>query len=289
MKARLGFSILLILSTLGLGWYWIHQNTLVPVPLAAASGLFVRANPEFGEDSARLEALLPAGPGLEAFLATQSDLALVEKAPDGTWAGQLVSELEVSRHGKRWRITLHPDWKLQNGSLLDATQVAGVIKPEVQALGGELTVYEPSTLLIQFKTRHEDAPGSLARWRVPGSGPFLRKGNSLVRFDGFKYGKAGLAALTVVTDPALLESRAWADGLAAKRWAWATFPGQVGPQDMARARLAPYDEFRMKDGSVWFLSRRLRRLRPNTGEWTRTRIFGAWKGAMDLPYDPLGM
>jgi len=40
---------------------------------------------------------------------------------------------------------------------------------------------------------------------------------------------------------------------------------------------------------VWFLSRRMRRLRPDPEDWTRTRLFGAWKGAMDLPYDPLGM
>ena len=63
----------------------------------------------------------------------------------------------------------------------------------------------------------------------------------------------------------------------------------MAPEDMARVRLAPYDELRMKDGSVWFLSRRMRRLRPEQEDWTRTRLFGAWKGAMDLPYDPLGM
>jgi hypothetical protein len=90
-------------------------------------------------------------------------------------------------------------------------------------------------------------------------------------------------------DPALMESRAWAESLAAARWTWAVFPGKVEPDDMAKVRLAQYDEFRMKDGSVWFLSRRMRRLRPNTEDWTRTRFFGAWKGAMDLPYDPLGM
>jgi hypothetical protein len=84
-------------------------------------------------------------------------------------------------------------------------------------------------------------------------------------------------------------SRAWAESLSSARWAWTVFPGKVTPEDMAKVRLAPYDEFRMKDGSVWFLSRRLRRLRPNTDDWTHTRLFGVWKGAMDLPYDPLGM
>jgi hypothetical protein len=132
-------------------------------------------------------------------------------------------------------------------------------------------------------------PGLLAQWRVAGTGPFRRSGQTLTRFDGFLHGRAGVAGLSVASDPALLESRAWADGLAAGRWAWAVFPGQVAPEDMARVRLAPYDEFRMKDGSVWFLSRRLRRFRPDREDWTRTRLFGAWKGAMDLPYDPLGL
>ena len=124
MKARLASSILLILSVLAGGAYWLHQNTLVPVPLLDGRSLFAKANPEYGEDAALLEALLPVGPGLEAFLATQSDLSLLEKAPSGEWAGQLVSELEISRHGRRWRITLKRDWPLQDGSNLDATRVA---------------------------------------------------------------------------------------------------------------------------------------------------------------------
>ncbi len=57
---------------------------------------------------------------------------------------------------------------------------------------------------------------------------------------------------------------------------------------MAKARLAPYDEFRLKDGTVWFLSRRMRRLRPDAADWTRTRLFGAWQSSTELPYDPLG-
>ncbi len=64
------------------------------------------------------------------------------------------------------------------------------------------------------------------------------------------------------------------------------FPGQVAPEAMAKVRRAPYDEFRLQDSSVGFLSRRLR---PHAGDWTRTRLFGAWQGAMDLPYDPLGL
>jgi hypothetical protein len=124
---------------------------------------------------------------------------------------------------------------------------------------------------------------------VPGSGPFVRQGTSLVRFDGFIHGKAGVVGLTVDTEPTHRESRAWAEGLASARWAWAVFPGNILPEDMAKVRLAPYDEIHLKDGSVWFLSRRLRRLRPQAEDWTHTRLFGAWKGAMDLPYDPLGL
>ena len=156
-------------------------------------------------------------------------------------------------------------------------------------MGGEIRGVDPATLIFQFKTRQDDPLGCLSRWRIPGTGPFIRQGNTLIRFDGFIHGKAGIAGLTVATDPPLFESRAWAEGLVSRRWAWTVFPGKVASEDMAKVRMASYDELRMKDGSVWFLSRRMRRLRPNAEDWTRTRLFGAWKGAMDLPYDPLGM
>jgi hypothetical protein len=289
MKPRLVLSIVLVLAALAVAGYLAYQNTLVPIPLAEGRERYVRASSEFGEDAARLDVLMPVGPGLESLLAGQSDLPLVEKLPAGAWAGQLASGLQVTRHGRRWRIILRPGWPMQDGTTLDAARVAMVPGPEVQRMGGEVRVIDPVTLDFQFKARPDDPLGCLSRWRVPGTGPFIRQGKTLTRFDGFIYGRAGIAALTVVTDPALLESHAWAEGLASARWAWTVFPGQVAPADMAKARLAPYDEFRMKDGSVWFLSRRLRRLRPDTEDWTRTRLFGAWKGAMDLPYDPLGM
>ena len=38
-----------------------------------------------------------------------------------------------------------------------------------------------------------------------------------------------------------------------------------------------------------YTARALRRLRPDPTDWTRTRLFGAWQGSLDLPYDPLGM
>ena len=173
--------------------------------------------------------------------------------------------------------------------MLDAARMAKALAPELERLGGVSRPAGAAVLELRFKAPQDRLPAQLARWRIPGSGPFRRQGTTLLRFDGFSRGRAGLAGLTVLTDPALMESRAWAEGLASGRWAWAVFPGQIDPADMAKVRLAPYDEIRMKDGSVWFLSRRLRRLRPDASDWTRTRIFGAWKGAMDLPYDPLGL
>ena len=289
MRARMALSLFLLLCGLATAGYLFYQNTLMPIPLGESRELFIPPKPEFGEEAARLEALLPAGPGTEAFLATQADLALVEKTQGGAWAGQLITGLAITRNGRRWRLTVDTTWPLQGGGSLDAVRVAAALAVPVKAQGGELLVGDPATLIIQFKTRVDDPLGCLSRWRVPGTGPFVRQGNALTRFDGFIQGRAGLAGLTVVTDAALLEGHAWAEGLISRRWAWAAFPGQVAPEDMARVRLAGYDEFRMKDGSVWFLSRRLRRLRPQAEDWTRTRLFGVWKGAMDLPYDPLGM
>lgn len=289
MKPPVAIAALLVLALLGVGGYLAYQDSLVALPLVEGRDLFVKANPEFSEDGAQLEALMPAGPSLEVFLMAQSDLALIAKGRDGAWAGQLATGLQASRHQRRWRITLHPGWRMQDGSTLDAARVGQALQPEVARLGGEVSVIDPMNLDLRFKARQDGLATSLARWPVPGSGPFIHRGNTLSRFEGFIHGRTGIAALTIVTDPDLLESRAWAEGLASARWAWAVFPGRIQPEDMAKVRMAPYDEFRMKDGSVWFLSRRLRRLRPYPEDWTRTRLFGAWKGAMDLPYDPLGM
>jgi hypothetical protein len=289
MKPRLVIAAALLLAVLGVGGYLLFQDSLEPVPLSEGRDLYAKANPEFGEEAAHLEALMPAGPGLEAFLATQSELTLVERAPEGAWAGLLASGLQASRHGRRWRVSVRPGWRMQDGATLDAARIRTALQQVVAELGGEVRVIDPATLELRFKARQAWLPGYLARWRIPGSGPFVRQGTTLTRFAGFSYGRTGIAGLTLVTDPAAMTSRAWAEGLATGRWAWAVFPGDVAPEDMARVRLAPYDELRMKDGSVWFLSRRLRRLRPNAEDWTRTRLFGVWKGAMSLPYDPLGL
>ena len=268
MRPVLVLAAVLLATALGVGGYLAWQDGLVPVSLGDGRALYVPAAPEFQEDAARLAVLLPAGPGVEALL---------------------VATLEVSRHGRRWRLTVRSGWRLQDGTTLDANRVLQAIGPAAGRLGGQGRVLDAATLELRFQAPPTDLPEALRHWRVPGSGPFVRRGTTLTRFEGFPLGRAGIAALTVVTDPALLESRTWAAGLASRRWAWAAFPGGVAPGDMAKARLAPCDELRLQDGSIWFLSRRLRRLRPDSADWTRTRLFGAWQGAMDLPYDPLGM
>lgn len=285
MKGRLLLAALALIAAGVAGYLW-YQDTLVPVPLTPGQALFVPARPEYGEDEVVLEVLLPAGEKLEAFLATQSDLTLLERGPEGGWAGQLLSGLQGSRHGRRWRLSVIPGWRMQDGKLLDAGRLAAALAANLTRLEGRSRVIDPDTLELRFKARQADLPALLSRWRVPGSGPFLRRGTTLARSAGFIHGPAGIAGLRVATDPGLMESRAWAEGLAAARWAWAAFPGKIDPEDMAKVRLAPYDEVRLKDGSVWFLSRRLRRLRPNAEDWTRTRLFGVWKGAMDLSYEP---
>jgi len=286
-RLLLGSGLLFI--ALGVAGYLLYQDGLVPVTLAEVEPLYVRANPEFGEDAARPAALMPAGLGLEAFLANQSDLTVLQKGTGGVWVGQLASGLAGSRHSRRWRISVRPGWRLQDGSVLDAARMGLALRPEAARLGGEVRVVDAATLELRFRPRQTAVPALLAQWRVPGSGPFLHRGNILTRFDGFIFGRAGIRALSMASDPALMESRAWAEGLASGRWAWAVFPGRIAPEDMARVRLAPYDEFHLKDGTVWFVSRKMRRLRPVVEDWTQTRLFGAWQGAMDLPYDPLGM
>lgn len=287
-KSVIALAVLLV-SAAGIGGYVSYQNGLVPVPLADGAELFVPAKPEYGEDQARVEAVMPAGDRTEAFIAGQSALPLVRSNPSGGWSGILARELAISRNGRRLRCHLRSGWRLQQGGDLDAARLKAFWTPMEGKLGFQARVIDAATVEVRFGERPSDVAAWLSRWLIPGTGPFTQQGSTLVRFDGFIYGRAGVAEIRILTDPALMASRAWADGLSSAQWAWAVFPGQVAPEDMARVRLAPYDELRMKDGSVWFLSRRLRRLRPDQGDWTRTRLFGAWKGAMDLPYDPLGL
>ncbi len=289
LRPALALASVLLLALAGGAGYLFYQDAMIPISLVEDAGLFVKANPEFGEDTRRLEVLLPSGPGVDQFLANQSDLTLLLQTGEGAWAGQLLSGLQGSRHGRRWRLAIRSGWHLQDGATLNAGRVAMAVQSELAKLGGEARVVDGTTLELLFHQRQKDLPMRLTQWRVPGSGPFIRKGQTLARFDGFLHGKAGVAGLSVVTEPALLESHAWAEGLRTGRWAIAAFPGHIDPEDMATVRLAGCDEIHLKGGSVWFLSRRMRRLRPDAEDWTRTRLFGVWKGSSDLPYDPLGM
>lgn len=289
MKKSLVALAILLAMAFGIGGYFFYQNGLVPVTLAEGVDLFVPAKPEYGEDQASVEVVMRAGDRTEAFLARQSALPLVRSNPSGGWNGVLARELAISRHGRRLRCQLRPGWRLQRGGDLDAARLIAFWAPMEEKMGFQARALDTATVEVRFGERPANVAAWLSQWLIPETGPFIQQGTTLTRFNGFIHGRAGIAEIRILTDSALLESRAWADGLASARWAWAVFPGQVAPEDMARVRLAPYDELRMEDGSVWFLSRRLRRLRPDQEDWTRTRLFGAWKGSMDLPYDPLGM
>ncbi len=283
MRPRVLIAAAALLVLAGVAGYLAWQNTLVPIPLGPDAALYVPAAPEFGEDQAVLEAQMPAGPGLEAFLANQSDLTVLTTNSQGGWVGQLAEGLQGTRHGRRWRITFKAGVRLQDGATLDAPRAEAALAREFQAAGAQARVIDGRTLELWFAARRDDLPERLTTWRIPGSGPFARNGADLARFDGFLHGKAGLAGLRVDTDPALMESRAWAQGIVSGRWAWAAYPGHVEPEDMAKVRLAPYDEVRLDDGTVWFVSRKLRRFNPERGPWTATRLFGVWRGSMDLP------
>ncbi len=289
MRPRILLAAGLAAIALAVGGYLFYQEGLVPVPLVPGVTLFQPGSPEYGQDQAQVEAVMLPGAKTDTFLANQSALTVLVDQGEGTFAGQLITALQASRHGRRWRLTVIDGWRLQDGTVLDAARLAAALAPLAAPLGGQCRMVDGATLDLRFKVRPLGMPALLAQWRVPGSGPFRREGARLTRFDGFTPGRAGFAAVEVRTDPGVLEGHAWAEGLAAGRWAWALFPGSVPPADMARVRLAPYDELRMQDGTVWFVSRRMRRLRPQAEDWTRTRLFGAWKGAMDLPYDPLGL
>lgn len=286
MNGRMLFSVFSAVVLVGAVGYLVHQDSFQAVPLAADQALFTPPRPEYGEAGVVLEVQMPPGEKLDAFLANQADLTPLVLDPEAGLVGQLLSGLQGTRNGRRWRLAVRPGWKLQNGSSLGPDRLGQALAADVARLGGTLRPVDATQLELRFPSRQDSLPSLLAQWRVAGCGPFRREGATLTRFDGFRHGPAGIAGLRVETDPATRESRAWTDGLVSGRWAWALFPGQIAPEDMARVRLAAYDEVRLKDGSVWFLSRRLRRFRPQTEDWTRTRLFGIWKGAMDLPYEP---
>lgn len=278
---------------LGAAGWWLWQEQLQPLPLKADAELFEVANPEGEQGQAALQVLAPDSPRLRAFLRHQALEPLVEKGPEGL-VGLLAEEVWHSRHDKRWRIKLKPGLRLQDGRGLDAAWLVGSFPAWAPAeLKADLKAASVEEGVAQFRFRHAQPRAAELLASAPvfdpaqptvGTGPFRlgQDGLSLARNELFRHGAAGFASLQVVTDPALMESRAWAEGLMAGRWAWSPFPGKVEPDDMARVRNAAFDDARMQDGTVWFISRRLRRFRPVKADWPSTRLFGVWRADYDL-------
>lgn len=303
MKRGLIAGILLALVAAGAAGAWWSRNRLLPVPLGPDAARFVAPNPDPGQDQAKLELLLPSGPGAHAFLLRQVGEPLLAPSGDGGWAGLLAEELWASPNRRHWRVRLRQGVRLHDGHLLEARWALAALHrlPDgpFQA-GARSSLVDDRTFDLDFNepwelSRHLSDPGAVlltgSGSHAIGSGPFQlvlpENGETyLARFDGFRHGNAGIAEIHLPEDPSLMEGHRWATDLVAGRYAWAVFPGSVPPEDMARVRNAPYDQLRLKDGSVWFISRRMRRLHPDSADWSRTPLFGAWQADMDLPYDP---
>lgn len=287
--ALLALSLLL----LGAAAWWRWQEGLVPVALLADRDLFEPAQPEGDQAQAALQILAPDSPRLRALLRRQALEPLVMRG-EGGYVGLLAAEASHSRHFKAWRLRPRPEIRLQDGRPVVAPWLAATFAAwgpaELKADLAAATAVD-GELRLRFRHAQPEVLERLADSPVfdparpdLGTGSFHLGlgGLSISRHEGFRHGRAGFASLQAVTDPALMESTAWADGLAAGRWAWAVFPGRVTPDDMARARNAPYDEHRMKDGTVWFVHRKLRRLRTVKEDWTATPLFGVWQAEVEL-------
>ena len=302
MKRWLIAGALLALAALGGAGYWWSRNHLVEVPLGSDEGLFTLANPDPGQDRAKLEVLLPQGPGLHAFILRQVGEPLLVPAADGTWTGLLAESLWASPNHRHWRVRLRQAVRLHDGQLMNARWAltalhrledgpfqSGATTSIVDDRTFDLdfhepwellrTLSQPSAVLLSGSGLHAIGTGPFQLATAPDGDVFL------ARFDGFRHGKAGIAELHMPEDPALMEGHAWAQGLVTRRYAWAVYPGNIAPDDMSQVRNAPYDQVRVQDGTVWFISRRMRRLHPGPEDWTRTAVFGAWQSDMDLPYD----
>lgn len=275
----------------GLGW-WLWQEQLQPLPLAPEAELWEKPNPEGEQDMAQLEILLAAGPGAQALLRNQCFEPLLEKQ-DGGWTGILAEAAWHSRHGKRWRFKPRPGLRFQDGHALDAAALVATFPAWAPAaLKADLKKSQVVDGMAEFRFQHAQPGAADAFANAPvrdaltgmGTGPYRLSpdGLALERSDFFRHGRAGFQSLRLSTDAALLEGNAWASSLLAKRWAIAQYPGQVPGEAMAQVRLGAYDDLRMADGSVWFISRRLRRLRPVKADWARTRLFGVWRADYEL-------
>ena len=302
MKRWMIGGALLALAAVGAGGYWWSRNHLVEVPLASDEGLFTRANPDPGQEQAKLEILLPQGPGLHAFVLGQVGEPLFAPAGDG-WTGMLAESLWASPNHRHWRVRLRQAVRLHDGQLMNARWALLALHRleggPFQA-GASASVKDDRTFDLDFPAPWEllrtlGSPSAVmltgTGFHAVGTGPFKLATDPggevfLARFDGYRHGNAGIAEVRFPEDPQVLEGHRWAQDMTARRYAWSVFPGGVAPDDMAAVRLAPYDQVRVQDGTVWFVSRRMRRLHPDGADWTRTSLFGAWQADMDLPYDP---
>lgn len=310
----LGSTLVVLAAGVGLGIWW-SRNRLVPIPLASDADRFTPANPDPGQEQAKLEALLPQGAAFHAFVLRQVGETLLapgasgaanassDEAAPAPWTGVLAEALWGSPNRRHWRIRVRQAVWLHDGHLLDARWALSALRrmengPFQAGAKGEV---------LDDRTFDLDFPGSWdlpARLSAPGARLFVGSGSHaigsgpfrfavspsgetyLARFDGYRHGNAGIAELHLPEDPALLQGDRWAADMVARRYAWSIFPGNVPPGAMAQVRNAPYDPVRLDDGSVWFISRRMRRLHPDLKDWSRTALFGAWQADMDLPYDP---
>jgi ABC-type transport system substrate-binding protein len=303
MKRGLIIGALVLLGAAGAAGYWWDRNHLVPVPLVSDETLFTRANPDPGQDQASVEMLLPPGPGRQTFVLAQVGEPLIQRKGEDGWTGLLADAVWTSANRRHWRVRLRQAVRLHDGHLLEARWALAALhrmKGGPFEAGAKVSVVDDRTLGLDFAEpwdllAHLSDPGAVMvvgeGARTVGSGPFMfataeSHETYLARFDGYRHGPAGLAAVRLPEDPSLMDGHQWARDLVARRYALAIYPGNVPPEDMSDARNAPYDQVRLKDGTVWFVSRRMRRLHPFDADWTRTALFGAWQADMDLPYDP---
>ncbi len=303
MKKGLVAIVVLVVAALAAGGFWWSRNRLLPVPLASDASLFVAPNPDPGQNQASLQLLLPSGPGLHAFVIHQVGEPLFVSSADGGWTGMLAEAAWASPNHRHWRVRLRQAVRLHDGHLLEPRWALAALRHMSEGpfqAGAKGTVVDDRTFDLDFPEPWEalqrlSSPGAVLLTgsgpHAIGSGPFRLAttpgGDTyLARFDGYRHGNAAIAEVHTPEDPALLEGHRWATDIVAGRYALAVYPGSVPPDDMAKVRSASYDQLRMKDGSIWFISRRMRRLHPDLTDWTRTALFGAWQADMDLPYDP---
>lgn len=295
-------SVLAFIVLAGAGWWW-KRNHLAEVPLASDEEFYEPSDPGYGRDGIVFEVLIPDGPRLQAFLRRQAGEPLVATGLDGKLVGLLADGLERSENLRHWRIHLKPGIQRQDGGPVDSAWLQEALR---NLDGGPFAGADPAlpkapdarTLLLDFKEGRDLLPDLSGEDRLlftssggqpVGTGPFqiqVRDGApGLSRFLGFRHGKAGFTGLRVATDPTLMESHRWSSDMVAGRYAFSVFPGQVDPDDMARVRTLPYQEVHFRDGTVWFVSTRLRRFRTDQQDWTRIHLFSMWLGDTLMPLE----